>query len=208
MPAMALKLYSWPKSSGTKVHWALEELGLPYETVTLDEAKREHKTAAFLAINPNGKVPALVDDGVPYFESLAILLHLAEKYGVEKGLWPKGGRERADALCWSVWALAELNFYMMQYVYHGLDSPVSYKPDQRSKATADYTGWQLGNMLDVLERRLADRDFVVGPFSLADIAIASVLGTGKKLGADLGARPRVVAWLERCETRPACTKAL
>ena len=85
---MGIKLYSWPRSSASRVHWALEELGVPFELVTLDRHKGEHQAPAYLAINPNGKVPALVDDGQPYFESLAILLHLGETYGVDRALWP------------------------------------------------------------------------------------------------------------------------
>ena len=81
---MSIRLYSWPNSSGSRIHWALEELGVPYEHVVLDRAKGEHRAPAYLAINPNGKVPGLVDGGQPYFESLAILLHLAESYGRER----------------------------------------------------------------------------------------------------------------------------
>ena len=66
---MGIKLYSWPRSSASRVHWALEELGVPFELVTLDRHKGEHQAPTYLAINPNGKVPALVDDGQPYFES-------------------------------------------------------------------------------------------------------------------------------------------
>ena len=208
MPPMAIKLYTWPKSSGSKVQWALEELGVPYELVTLDEAKREQKTPEYLAINPNGKVPGLVDDGLSYFESLAILLHLGEKYGVERALWPWSGQERADALCFAVWAQAEVNFYMMQYIYHGLDSPVSYKPEQRSQATAEWNKYNFDAQLDMLEKRLEGREWVLGSaFSIADIAAGDVLGTGRRLGADFGARPRLKAWLDRCAARPARTKA-
>ena len=88
---MTIRFYSWPQSSGFGAHWALEELGLAYEYVRLDRANNEHRSAEYLVINPNGKVPALVDGEERYFESLAILLHLAERYGPKKGLWPAGG---------------------------------------------------------------------------------------------------------------------
>src|SRR5262245_32266152 len=101
---MPLALYSFPRSSGTRVHWALEELGVAYEYVSLDRAKNEHRESAYLAINPNGKVPALVDDGERLFESVAILIHLGEKYGRAKGLWPAQSGERAEALSWTVWS--------------------------------------------------------------------------------------------------------
>src|SRR5262245_14061355 len=100
---MSITFYSWPMSSGSRVNWALEELGVPYDYVHLDRSKNEHRAPAYLAINPGGKVPGLVDGGTPYFESLAILLHLAESYGREKGLWPAEGAPRSEALCWTVW---------------------------------------------------------------------------------------------------------
>jgi glutathione S-transferase len=200
---MGIRFYSWPRSSGTRVHWALEELGLEYQYVTLDRAKGEHRTPDYLAINPNGKVPALVDGDQPYFESLAIILHLAETHGPAKGLWPAAGAARADALCWSVWGATEVGVYMQQYLYHGLDTPVSYKPQDRSKATAEYNHSQLLRLLDVLNARLEGRDHVLGAFSLADIPAASSLISGTALGVSLEGRANVERWLARCRERPA-----
>jgi glutathione S-transferase len=204
---MSLRFYTWPMSSGTRVHWAFEELGVPYETVVLDRGKGEHRAPAYLALNPSGKVPAIVDDGQPYFESLAILLHLGETYGPKVGLWPAGGAARAEALCWSVWGLTELHTYMMQYLYHGLDTPVSYAPAQRSEATATYNHGQLLRLLDALDGRLATRDHVLGAFSLADIPAASVLLFGTGFGLPLEGRGNVARWLDRCRARPALARA-
>ena len=91
---MSLTFYYTPMSSATRVHWALEELGVPYEKVKMDLAAGDQRKPEYLALNPNGKVPLLVGDGTPIFESLAILLHLGETYGVEKGLFPAPGLER------------------------------------------------------------------------------------------------------------------
>jgi len=206
---MAIELRSWPRSSGTRVSWALEELGVPYTYIEVDAKKKENLAPEHLAINPHGKVPALVDDGQRFFESTAILLHLAHKYAVERKLWPvPGGQARADALCWTVWAMAELGPYMMQYVYHGMDTPVSYKPEDRSKATAAYNKAQLDRILAALEARLADRDYVLGTtFSLADIAAASWLMIGKMFALPLERYPRTVEWLKRCSERPALKRA-
>ena len=203
---MALRLYSWPRSSGTRVHWALEELGVPYELVTLDRAKGEHRAADHLALNPGGKIPTLVDGDQPYFESLAILLHLAETYGPQADLWPAAGSARAEALCWSVWGMTEVHPYMLQYLYHGLDTPVSYAPDQRSKATAAYNHGQLLRLLDALNERLAARDHILDAFSLADIPAASVLLFGVASGLQLEGRANVERWLARCRARPAFTR--
>lgn len=203
-----IKLYSWPHSSGTRVSWALEELGLPYEYVALDGRKGEHRSPEYLAVNPHGKVPALVDGELRFFESLAILLHLGTRYGVEKNLWPAGRTQaRADAVCWTVWAVAELGAYMMQYLYHGLDTPVSYKPEDRSKAAAEYCLSQLNRMFDALEARLQGREYLLGNFSLADVAAVSLLDVGTRLGLGLERTPRVAAWCGRCRERAAFKRA-
>jgi glutathione S-transferase len=206
---MAIKLYSWPHSSGTRVSWALEELGVPYEYVALDGKKLEHRAPQYLAISPQGKVPGLVDGELAFFESGAMLLYLGDKYGIEKKLWPAGaGQDRADALCWTVWAMADFGSYLMQYAYHGLDSPVSYKPEDRSKACAEYNRSQFIRGLDALEARLQAREYLLGgAFSLADIAAASWLQTGGMLGIKVEGHPRVASWLKRCSERPACRRA-
>jgi len=205
---MTIKLYSWPMSSGTRIAWALEELALPYEYVQLDGKKQEQRSAAILAVNPHGKVPALVDGELKLFESGAILLYLGSRYGAAKGLWPaSGGQANADAVCWTVWAMTELGNYMMQFLYHGLDSPVSYKPEDRSQAAAAYNRAQLERLLDALAARLEGRDHFMGAFSLVDVAAASWLLLGTKLGLQLTGRPRVAAWCERCAGRPAFKRA-
>ena len=198
---MGIKLYTWPMSSGDKVEWALAELGLPHERIVVDRAKGEHRAPAYLAVHPSGRVPALVDGDTRVFESTAILAWLGERYGVDKGLWPRGDRERAEALSWTVWSVGDLSSHMMQFAYHGLDSPVSYGPDQRSKAAAQYHYAQFEHCLDALERQLADREFVLGTFSLVDVAAASILAVGKMLNVPMGDRKSVSAWLERCTSR-------
>jgi len=205
---MSMELYSWPRSSGTRVAWALEELGVPFEYREVDAKQQEHQSPSYLAINPHGKVPALVDDGERYFESAAMLLHLGDKYGVAKKLWPAaGGQERADALCWTVWASTELFPCMVQVLYHGLDTPISFRPDDRSKAAADYAMSQLQRQLRALQTRLSSRDYLLGDFSLADIACVSGLAFGSSIGLHLDQYPRVVAWIRRCTERPACKRA-
>jgi len=206
---VTIKLYSWPMSSGTRIAWALEELALPYQYVPLDAKQREHRSPEMLAVNPHGKVPSLDDGGLRLFESGAILLYLGNRYGAAKGLWPgpKGQQALADAVCWTVWAMTEVGGYMMQYLYHGLDSPVSYKPEDRSKAAAAYNRAQLDRLLDALETRLEGRDYLMGAFSLVDVATASWLLLGTQLGLTLDRHPRVAAWCNRCAERPAFKRA-
>lgn len=208
---MAIKLYGWGgQSSARKVQWALEELGLGYEWVALDRQKQEHRTPEYLAVNPNGKVPGFVEDGVKVFESSAILVHLGEKHGVERGLWPRGNaQERADALSWTVWATADFNAFLAQYVYHGLDSPVSYPAEHRSKPCAEYNLYNVRSHLDMIERRLEGRDWLMGAaFTLVDVAVYDVMTFALWAGVDLGDRPRLKAWIDRCKARPAFERTL
>jgi glutathione S-transferase len=204
---MAITLHSWPRSSGTRVSWALAELGLRYEYIELDPKKGEHRAAQHLAVNPHGKVPGLVDGDLRFFESGAILMYLGETYGVEKELWPAGGQAHADAVCWTVWAMADFGNSMMQYAYHGLDSPVSYAPADRSKACAEYNRAQFIRGLDALQTRLEAREYLLGAFSLADIPAASWLQMGGLFGVKVDSHPRVADWLKRCSERPACRRA-
>ena len=205
---MTIKLYSWPMSSGTRVAWALEELALPYEYVQLDAKKQEHRAPAMLAINPHGKVPALTDGDLKLFESAAILLYLGNRYGAAKGLWPSPkGQEHADAVCWTVWASVELGSYLLQTLYHGLDTPISFKPEDRSKAAGAYARSQLDRLLDALQARLQGRDYLLGNFSLVDVAAASWLALGAGFGLALEPHTRVTAWCKRCTGRPAFKRA-
>jgi len=205
---MAIKLYSWPSSSGTRIAWALEELGVPYEYVELDAKKLEHRTTNYLGINPHGKVPGLSDGELTFFESGAMLLYLGDKYGVEKQLWPTAaGQARASAVCWTVWAMTELGNYMMQYLYHGLNTPFSYKPEDRSKACAEYNRSQFIRGLDALQMRLERCEYLLDAFSLVDIPAASWLLMGTKFGIQLDSHPRVTDWLKHCGERPACGRA-
>ena len=201
---MSIRLYGMPRSTAGRVRWALEELGASYDYVELDRAKGETRTPEYLAINPTGKVPGLVDGGQAYFESAAIILHLGETYGRARGLWPGEGAPRAEALCWTIWSTTELSAYQMQWLYHGVDTPVSYAPADRSRATADYNHGQFLRNLDALEARLAGRDHLLGgAFSLADIPAAAALLNGLALGGSVEGRKNVTAWLERCRARPA-----
>jgi glutathione S-transferase len=205
---MTIKLYSWPQSSGTRIAWALEELGLAYDYVQLDASKQEHRAAAHLAIHPHGKVPALVDGGVSLFETGAILIHLGETYGVERKLWPpRSGQAHADALSWTVWAAAELGPHMMQYAYHALASPFSYKVADQSRAAGEYERSQFERGLQVLDARLDGRQYLLGDFTLVDVAIASWLRFGAYLGIGFDAWPRIGDWLARCTARPALARA-
>ena len=97
---MSLVFHHAPMSTAVVTHWVLEELGVPYEKVKVDLKARDQDKPAFRALNPNGKVPTLVHDDIPIFESAAITLHLGETFGVERKLFPPPGTERARAMSW------------------------------------------------------------------------------------------------------------
>jgi glutathione S-transferase len=199
---------------------ALEELGMPFELVRVDLAKHQQKTPALLSVNPNGKVPVLVDGEVRVFESLAIILYLGTRYGVDRGLWPKlGAPESGDALAWSVWASTELHRHLVEFVVHASDVKGAHPVENRSAYLADLARRRWTRCLEILEEKLEGRDFLLGrTYTLADIAVASPVHVGcllpaaPRLDATISGLPaggrNVCAWLERLHERPAYAKAM
>ncbi|HEU4534699.1 MAG TPA: glutathione S-transferase family protein [Polyangiaceae bacterium] len=203
---MALVFYYAPMTSATRIHWALEELGMPYEKVKLDLADGEHKRPEYLALNPNGKVPLVVDDGTPVFESVAILIHLGQKYGVERGLWPAPNTpEHARALAWAVWSAASLSAAIFRLF---LNTSSRVPEETRNAAQAELARVEATSLLGVLETELEGHDYLLGgPFSFVDLANASAVAFLARTGYDLIPFPRVAAWLGRCTNRPALAVA-
>ncbi len=197
-----IKLYGVPQSRAGRCIWMLEELGVPFELVPVSFAG-DNKKPEYLKVNPNGRVPALEDDGLVLFESLAINLHLARKY--DKGLWPKAVDDQSRAIQWSLWAANELEPHVIAYLLNTRMLPEAMRDAAKVKAAQE----ALPRPLAVLEQSLAGREHVLGgAFSVADLNIASVLTLGWRLGAfDAGAYPNVTAWLERVNARPAAQRA-
>lgn len=196
---MSIVFYSAPWSSASPVLSALTELAVPHERITLDLAKKDQKKPAFLALNPNGKVPTLVVDGAPMFEALAILTWLGETYGVPRQLWPKSGTpEHLQAHSWSAWAYVS---------YVGALGLLAVATSERSKdmnnpAQAEYARTTLNGMLDVLDARLARQKHILGAsYSIADLIVASVIGYGVHVGHPVDAHPHVKAWLDAFQKR-------
>jgi glutathione S-transferase len=206
---MALTYYYTPLGSSTRVTWALEELGLQYEKVRLALKQGEHKKPEFLAVNPNGKVPALVDGDLKLFESLAILLYLGEVYGEAKGLWPKAGTaERAEAYVWSVWGSVEVLPTVHGYAVNGTDVPFARPPEKRDKETALRSRAQWDELQVVLEKHLAGREYLLrSGFSLVDCATASTVIMAQNM-IQLPVPPTVGAWAARCQARPAFARVM
>lgn len=208
---MAITLYYTPMGSATRVHWALEELGVPFQKVRLQLDKGDQKKPEYLAINPNGKVPALVDGDLKLFESLAILLHLGDRYGVAKGLWPASGTDaRSEAYVLSVWSIVDVQNNAFAYIRHaGAHPRISYPRDKQVKDVADQAHADWRSAVRILGDRLAGRAYLLGDaFTLVDVTVASVVGIGPML-ANLPIEEKSVSdWLVRCQSRPALAKAI
>jgi glutathione S-transferase len=204
---MAIVFYYSPWSSAVRVHWALEELGVPYEGKTIDLKAGQQKSADFLAINPNGKVPSLVDDGVPYFESVAINIHLGEKYGVDKGLWPAADSPlRGPAMSWIVWDAVTLGYAAGRVMFN---SPSEYVPAELQHAgQAEHARKELDGLLGLLETQLGAGPYMLGErFSLVDVQVAADLWWYTMvLKLDHAGRPRLKDYIARATERPAWKK--
>jgi glutathione S-transferase len=203
---MSLVFYYSPMSSATRVHWALEEVGVPYEKVRVDLQAGEQRNPEYLALNPNGKVPLLVIDGTPIFESLAILLYLAERYGVEKGLFPELGIERAEAFKWMAWGASTLLDAGGRVLRNTSER---FPAEQKNEKAAEAAKKELGELLGLLDKALEGKEYLVGgKFSFADLSIAAYVPFLSRIGADIGPYKNVQAWSSRCMARPALGKAM
>jgi glutathione S-transferase len=201
---ISLTYYYAPMSTAVRTTWAIEELGVPCERVKVDIQKKDTRTEAFLKLNPNGCIPLLVVDGTPVFESTAILLYLAETYGVDKGLYPPPGLKRAETLKWVIWA--NVGFYdPMNRWRHNTSGMIP--AEQHNAKAAEAAKKDLTAAMEVLDKALAGKSYLVDDkFSFADLAASSYLGWLMFMGYDYSAFKNVKAWGERCLGRPAAVK--
>lgn len=197
-----IKLYTFHLSTnGRKVHMALEEAQAPYEIVAVDLMKGEQKSPDYLKLNPNGKVPTLVDDGLVMWESVAILLYLAEKFPAAN-LLPSTAADRARAFQWLVWqpttfgAPASTLFRQMRFT----------PEDKRDQNTIERARADIAANNDILAGGLQGRDYLAGTFSIADIALMPYLFVMAELGVAFP--PAVDAYYKRLAARPSWQKVL
>ncbi len=190
-----IDLYTWTTPNGRKVSIMLEETGLPYRAIPVDIGKREQFDEAFLAISPNNKIPAIVDhdNGRTMMESGAILLYLAEKAG---RLLPT-----VDAR----WQLHEWLMFQMGTVGPMLGQVHHFNrfhPEKSAYARDRYVA-EAQRIYGVLERRLADRDYLVGEYTIADIATWPWVSRYEWQSIDLAEFPNVLRWYSAIASRPA-----
>jgi GST-like protein len=203
-------LYTWATPNGRKVAIMLEELGVPYTVHPVNLQKNEQFAAEFLAISPNNKIPAIIDDDaesgpLPIFESGAILTYLAEKSG--QFLAPSG-RERYKALEWLHWQIGGLGPMFGQLGYFAL------RAEQKSPEAIERFTQESERLLGVLERRLSTAPFLAGEhYSIADMAaypwtVSATSFMKDVLGVYLSTTPAIHDWLKRVGARPGVQRGM
>jgi glutathione S-transferase/GST-like protein len=201
-----IELHMWPTPNGLKISLALREMGLPYTIVPVNISIGEQFKPEFLALSPNGRMPAIVDhdtvDGKPLsiFESGAILQHLGRKSGK---FYPQNERGRADVEQWLFWQVGGLG-PMAGQANHFRSYGPGFIRDQRMLAypVNRYTN-EVHRLWGVVERRLADRDYLAGDYSIADMACWPWMRKPEIHGVDAAEFPRADAWRRRIAARPA-----
>ena len=205
-----LVLHTFTTPNGRKVSIMLEELGLPYRVQSVDITRGEQFAPDFLAISPNNKIPALVDDEaeggtVSVFESGAILTYLAEKTG---RFLPASGQARYRALAWLHWQIGGLGPMFGQLGYFGV------RAEEKNPAAIERFRAESDRLLGVLERRLAASPFLGGDeYGVADIASYpwAVIAEGllkEILGESLAVKPALRRWLDTVGARPAVQRGM
>jgi len=200
-----IDLYYWTTPNGHKITLFLEEAGLPYQILPINISKGEQFGADFLKIAPNNRIPAIVDhapagagEPISLFESGAILLYLAEKTGQ---FIPGDLRGRTEVLQWLFWQMGGLgpmagqNHHFSQYA----EEKIPYAIDRYVRETA--------RLYDVLDRRLYDRPFIAGDYSIADMACYPWIVPHERQGQRLDHFPHLKRWFDAIQARPATVRA-
>ena len=195
-----LRLYGSAKSRALRTLWMLGELGLEYDHKDYLPRSPETRTPEFRAINPNGRVPVIDEDGFVLSESMAINLYLAKKHA--SPLYPENPQHEARALQWSLWETDRLDRQIVNYVRHTKELPEA----ERRADVAESAWKEVVESFDVLETALAKSACLAGPsFSVGDLNVAAALY--RALFLDLARWPHVQAWLGCCWERPAAKRA-
>lgn len=197
-----IHFYGAPMSSAGRTHWMLEEVEVPYEYHRVNTRDRASRTPEFLAASPEGKVPAIDDDGFKLTESVAINFYLAEKYRPE--LLGRDPKERALVYQWSLWAMTNLQPELLDIMMHSGLLPES----ERSPKVLEAARANAAPLIAFLDRSLGKNDYLVGNrFTVADVNAASVVYIAKFVGLLDDSTPASAAWVARLVARPAFQKA-
>jgi GST-like protein len=196
-----IDLYTFTTPNGRKASIMLEEVELPYNVHKIDISKGEQFTPEFVAINPNSKIPAIVDrdTGMTVFESGAILLYLAEKTGK---LLPTNDKERFQVLSWLMLQMGSVGpmFGQLNHFKRFAPEKIPYAIERYEKETLRLYG--------VLDKQLAEREFICGDYSIADIATYPWVASYEFQGLTLDNHPNLKRWVETIQQRPAVQRGM
>jgi GST-like protein len=205
--AKPIDLHYWPTPNGYKVSIMLEECGLPYRVIPLNIARGDQFKPEFLAISPNNRMPAIVDPAGPggrpisVFESGAILQYLGRKTGK---FYPATERARVEVDQWLHWQMANFGPKAGECHHFRLYAP----QDKALRYAVERFTNECNRLYGVMNRRLADRAFLAGSYSIADMACVGWASRWKRQGQDIDQFPHVKHWLERMLARPAVYKGM
>jgi glutathione S-transferase len=192
-----MKLYEFAPTRSIRARWALQELGVDFEPITVNLVAGEHRRPEFLEINPAGKIPVLVDGDLVLTESVAIVLYLAEKYR-DRALIPADLRQRAEHNRWLLFAATELEQPLWRIARH----TSLYPEHERLPGDVVLAGQEFKAMAGVLERHMHNRPFVMGEsVTVADFVIAYTLDWANEVSL-LDGYPKLLAYMERMYSRP------
>ena len=197
-----IELYTASTPNGWKASVMLEEIGMPYNVHAIDLGAGDQKKPEFLQINPNGRIPAMIDtdaDGVVIFESAAIMLYLAEKSGQ---LLPREPGPRYQAISWLMFQMGGVGPMMGQ-----ANVFFRYFPEKIQPAIDRYQN-EGRRLFEVLDGALADREYLIGEYSIADIANWCWARTYYWSGINIEGLDNLAAWMQRLEERPACQRGV
>jgi glutathione S-transferase len=197
-----LQIYGVARTRAFRALWVAEELGIAYEHKPVEIGDAGARTPEFLALNPNGRLPVIVDGDFVLPESLAITLYLAKKYSLG-GLYPVRLEDEARVWQWSFWAIAEVDRGVNIWSLHAVRLPAA----ERNGALREEALKVIAAPFRVLDDAVADEPYLLGAaFTVADLNVAAVIS--RAVDMDLSAWPHLKAWLVRCLDRPAARAAL
>ena len=200
---MTLKIYGVARSRAFRTLWMAKELGLDYDHVKVDFATGETRTPAHLALNPNGHIPVIDEDGFVLWESMAINLYLAKKHSLGR-LYPTRPEDEAGAWQWSFWGMTEVERPVLTALFNRAILP----EDKRDAAAADSAERVLAQPLKVLDGVLGRGTNLLGDnFTVADLNVASILSWARPANVNVAPFPKVAEWLKNCAERPAARAA-
>ena len=212
---MTLKIYGIGPSRAARPIWTALELGVPFDLISTPYAGGATRTPEFLAINPNGHIPVLIDEraegAITVWESMACALYIARVHGKADGqtIAPATPREEAEALRWSFWTVSELEADALTVLMHRMAMP----EEQRKPELADKAESRLKVPLAVLEKHLqaqhakGEAYLAANRFTVADVCVASVASWVRPAAALLAQYPALSSWLKLCLDRPAQAQA-